>query len=87
MYDYQTERPNLFTESGQVLFLKIRDRAKFLTATAGAVRMSHLMAGNTGDSWMMLACADRLVELGELREITDDRVAGQDRIFVSARNE
>jgi hypothetical protein len=30
----------------------------------------------------MLACVDRLVELGEIREVTQpNTVAGQDRIF------
>jgi hypothetical protein len=33
----------------------------------------------------MMACVDRLVELGEIREITPRHTAGQDRIFVSAK--
>lgn len=86
MYDYQTERPKLFTEDGQVMFLGIRDRSKSLIAKAGAARVNEIMRGATGDSWVMLACVDRLVELGELREIKQEGyVAGQDRIFVSAK--
>lgn len=41
--------------------------------------------GVTGDSWEMMARVDRLVELGEIREITGSNVAGQDRVFVEAR--
>ena len=30
-----------------------------------------------------LACVDRLVELGEIKEITNGGVAGQHRVFIS----
>lgn len=80
-YDYATERPAIFTEHGQIMFLKIRDNVDILIAKAGAVRMAEIMMGVTGDSWEMLACVDRLVELGELREVTSQSVAGQHRIF------
>jgi len=42
-----------------------------------------LMGGVAGDSWTMLACIDRLVELGELWEVVSQPVAGQHRIFTS----
>lgn len=81
-YDYATERPAIFTEAGQVMFLEIRDRAKRLTAEAGAATMERIISGTCGSSWQMLACVDRLVELRELREIDQGRhVAGQHRIF------
>jgi hypothetical protein len=82
MYSYASERPFVFTEEGQGMFLKIRDNAARLLREAGAVRMQELIAGNTGTNWSMLACVDRLVELGELVEVTaGERVAGQHRIF------
>jgi hypothetical protein len=84
MYVYQELRDKLFTDEGQRTFLQIRDRVKRILAMAGAVRMSEAIAGTTGDSWTMLACVDRLVELGEIREITQKgEVAGQYRVFVS----
>jgi hypothetical protein len=47
--------------------------------------MQEAISGATGSSWTMLAAIDRLVELGELREIsTTGAVTHQ--IFVSARN-
>lgn len=83
MYNYATEKPKLFTDNGQVLFLEIRDRAHRLVAEAGAVRMDKAIGGSTGDSWEMIACVDRMVELGELAEvIIRGEVAGQHRIFV-----
>lgn len=83
-YDYAVERPALFTEGGQVMFLKIRDRAGRLIGEAGAARMQEIIHECTGDSWAMLACVDRLVELGEIFEVTaGQKVAGQHRIFTT----
>lgn len=84
MYNYQEEKPNLFTEEGQTMFLSIRDRVKELLAAAGAARAQEAMrAAAGGSSWTMLACLDRLVELREIREVTGPDVAGQHRVFVS----
>jgi hypothetical protein len=85
MYSYQAERANVFTESGQEMFLKIRDKSKVLLSQAGAFRMSNVMHGCSGSTWTMLACVDRLVELKEITELQIGEVAGQDRVFVSAR--
>lgn len=85
-YDYQKERPYLFTEEGQVMFLKIRDIAHGLIKLAGAASMQAITNSPwvNGDSWHKLAAVDRLVELGELKEITGPNVLGQDRVFVFA---
>lgn len=81
-YSYQTQRPRVFTEEGQRMFLTIRDACQDLLSKAGAVRLLEAIRGVPGDTWDMLACVDRLVELGELKEITNDRVAAQHRVFV-----
>ena len=86
MYNYQEIKPSLFTEQGQVMFLKVRDNVQELLKTAGAVRMQEAISGCTGSSWDMLACVDRLVELKEIREITGDDVAGQHRVFVATND-
>ena len=85
MYDYQTEKPRIFAEDNQQDFLKVRDNVQRLLGIAGAVRMSEAIQGISGSSWFQLACVDRLVELGEIREITGEDVAGQDRVFVRAK--
>ena len=85
MYDYQAERPEIFTEAGQRDFLKVRDNVQRLLDIAGAVKMGKAIEVISGDSWLQLACVDRLVELGEIREVTDEDVAGQDRVFVRAK--
>jgi hypothetical protein len=82
-YSYATERPNVFTELGQRMFLQIRDTAKELIAKSGAASCGKIISGCTGDSWHMLACVDRLVELGEIFEVPNTRSKfGQDRLFV-----
>ena len=81
-YEYLSEREKLFSDSGQRLFLKIRENALRLIREAGVVRMQEATKGCTGDSWQMLACLDRLVEIGEIVEIPQTgTVPGQYRIF------
>lgn len=87
MYKYEDLKPQLFTENGVALYIQIRDRAKRLLAEAGAFSMGAVIRDSTGDTWRMLACVDRMVELGELREVTIGlAVAGQDRVFVGPKS-
>ena len=84
-YNYKEQKKNIFTEEGQKMFLKIRDNAHQLLESSGAFMMGHVIRNvGGGSSWDMLACVDRLVELGEIRELTDNSVAGQYRTFVEA---
>jgi len=86
MYNYERQKENIFTDEGQRLFLATRDNVNTLLADSGAVMMNNAMTlGSLGaaDAWDMMACVDRLVELGEIREIKQGhQVAGQHRIFV-----
>lgn len=87
MYKYEDLKPQVFTEKAQKDFLKVRDNAKKLLSTSGSFNMLSALKGVYGDSWLQLAFVDRLVELGEIREITPSGTAGQDRVFVSGRSE
>ena len=82
MYRYEELKPKIFTEEGQEMFLRIRDNVNALLKVAGVVQMQKAINGCTGDTWHMMACVDRLVELNEIREIKTDG-AGQHRIFVA----
>jgi hypothetical protein len=85
-YRYEDYKERVFTESLQVMFLKIRDNATELIAKSGAASMERLIAGCAGTNWDMLACVDRLVELGELLEVPNPHSsAGQHRIFTHFR--
>lgn len=83
-YNYRTQRPVVFTEDGQVMLLQVRDHVGTLLKTAGAFQMANAWTGIKGgyDCWDALACVDRLVELGEIREISEPGCAGQYRTFV-----
>lgn len=84
MYRYEEVRDLLFCDEGQRMFLRVRDCVRNRLSLAGAVRMEEAISNaGGGDSWTMLACVDRLVELGEIREIPQSDVAGQHRIFVA----
>lgn len=84
MYSYQGEKKELFTDDGQRMFLAIRDHVQKCLKQAGAVRMQEAMnAARSGSSWTMLACVDRMVELGEIREVKQPDCAAQHRIFVA----
>lgn len=80
-YEYEKEKPFIFTDEGNRAFIKIRDNTFRLMKQSGAARCQEMMIG-TGNSWSLLACIDRMVELNDIREITPPNVAGQDRVFV-----
>ena len=85
-YIYTAEREKLFTDEGQRLFLGIRDNVQSMLQVSGAVRMGEVLTLPAGygaaEVWTMMACVDRMVELGELRELPTDG-CGQDRVFVA----
>lgn len=84
MYRYEDHRAHIFTEQGQRDFLKVRDHVKGILEEAGAITMHKAIQPLSGDTWRMMAHVDRLVELGEIKEVTKPGTAGQDRIFTSA---
>ena len=81
-YDYQREKQALFTDEGQKTFLKVRDNAHRLLEMSGVADMQSLWRGLSGDNWELMACVERLVELGELVEVPQQGdVFAQHRIF------
>jgi hypothetical protein len=82
MYRYEDMKNALRSDDGLDMYVKIRDHVRKLLAEAGACTMWAAIRGVTGDSRMMLACVDRMVEVGELTEIVRPGVAAQDRVFV-----
>ncbi len=84
-YNYKNHRKHIFTDKGQRELLKVRDKVEKLLKDAGAFKIFSPLKGIIGDTWEMMAYVDRLVELGEIREVNQvGYVAGQDRIFVKA---
>jgi hypothetical protein len=69
-YCYEKERPSLFTETGSATLIKVRDESRKLLDIAGAFAAQKAWDGCTGDSWLMMAALDYLVERGELQRVT-----------------
>lgn len=84
-YHYQTERSKLFTEEGQVTFMKVRDNVLQLLSTAGAFTASNAWKGVSGDTWLMMACLDRLVELGEIEHCPRDGCWAQFEVYAGKK--
>lgn len=88
MYNYEKQKERLFTDEGQRLFVAFRDHVLTLLKKSGAVRMQEISLPpgiGAADGWDLIACADRMVELGDMRELTGPNVAGQHRVFVTMR--
>jgi hypothetical protein len=86
-YVYEEQKAAIFTEQGQRMFLAIRDNVRRLLKQAGAVRMQEAIRTVTGDVWEMIACVDRMEELGEIRKIPQSNVPGQHEVYVSGRED
>ena len=80
-YDYDKMKKDLFTDDGQRKFLEIRDNVHKLLEISGAFMMNNAFKDITGDSFLMLACVDRLVELDEIKEVLRD-CATQYQVYV-----
>lgn len=85
MYNYEEQKEKLFTDQGQRMFLAVRDRVQELLKQTGAVRYIEAVKGIGGDNWLQLACVDRLVELGEIRDVNPKPDATQYRVFVGTK--
>jgi hypothetical protein len=84
-YRYETERPRIFTPDGADMLLKIRDNVRRLLDEAGAFAAGRAWRGVTGDTWVMLACLDYLVERGEIRPLNAADEMAQNVVYTGAR--
>lgn len=81
MYDYNTQKKNIFTVDGQNLLVKIRSNVAKLLLASGAFRMVFAFRDlGTYVAWDALACIDFMVEMGEIRMVHGD--GNQHSIFI-----
>lgn len=83
-YDYHTEKAKLFTRDGRVMFERIREKVEWLIKVSGAARMSEIIEGERGTDNELMACVDRLTQVGVLKEVTDEQTLNYHRVFVPA---
>lgn len=83
-YQYTTERNAIFTDDGQREFTRGRDKVLAAVRATGAITMGKAMnMFRLGNTWAMMACVDRMVELGDLTEVaTDKQHVAQYRVFL-----
>lgn len=85
-YDYKKQKHVVFEEENQKLFLGIRDAIQAKLKISGAITQNNAIClpkdVGAADSWTMLACVDRLVELGEIRKVEN----GRNPIYVSVHD-
>jgi len=82
VYLYEEIKEIVFFPEHQITFLKVRDKIEVLLSQSGAVNMEKIISGISGDTWLLLACVDRIVELNEIKEVIQNHnVTQQKRIF------
>ena len=79
-YNYQEERPYVFTEEGVNKTLEIYDNFKKLFKIAGSCMYYKLTGGICGDTWETLACVDYLEETERIKCVNPDAIT-QYRIY------
>ena len=68
-YNYEDIRPEQFTEEGVELLMKMRDHSTKLLFQAGAYSFEKVTRTITGDTWLMMAALDYMVERKEVRMV------------------
>lgn len=85
MYNYEHQKRFILTDDGQRKFLKTRDHVNKVLERSGVIEMgaaAYAKETEFRDSWEGMAFVDRMVELGELIELSHSGSgAGQHRVF------
>ena len=84
-YNYEVVKPELLTDKGQRLLLQVRDRAISFCDVSGAFTAVSVTNGIPGDQWLMMACIDRLIELGEFEYINPEESFFPQRVLRRVR--
>jgi len=85
LYRYEDLKPKLFTEAGRKALEETRVVVASLLMSRSRCTLDEVLTNShmVGDSWLPIACVDRMVELGELHEMpTPTRQTGQERQFM-----
>lgn len=82
MYKYEDYKDKLLSIEGTEMFFNVKKRIDNFLSLSGAFKIENVITKMSGDSWLIMACVDRLVEIAYLKELTDKNVMGQNRVFV-----
>ena len=65
MYEYDEEKPKLFSESGLKMIIEVYEQ--ILASPNGLITVWEAIKGSGCDSFQMLACVDFLEEMGKIK--------------------
>lgn len=87
MYDYLKMKPEVLEPKGQILLNIVRTESLIQLRVNNVFRADVILnmapfGLGAVDNWLVLACFDRLIELGELRELATGDDPAQWRVFV-----
>jgi len=86
-YNYKIEREKLFSFEGLDSVMKTKEHVTKCINLSGAVMMEKAINILTGNSFMMQACVDFLVEKKIIEEVEQKAlIPGQHRIFIKGTN-
>lgn len=83
MYKYEDLKDKVSSLEGLTLFFQVKEIVDNFLKLTSAFQMRSVLAKISGDSWLIMACVDRLKELGHIKELTDGNVFGQYRTFIA----
>jgi len=68
-YNYEEMREELFTEDGVDLLMQMRDHSTTLLFKAGAFSFEKVVRTVSGDTWLMMAALDYMIERKEIKKV------------------
>lgn len=68
-YKYEDIRPELFNEEGVELLMQMRDQSNRLLFNAGAYTFEKVTRVIKGDTWLMMAALDYMIERKEIKRV------------------
>ena len=77
-YKYSIEKQKIFTEEGVKKIIQIKDNAVRLISRSGAATVSNIIQDVGGDSFLLVACIDFLVETGYLKKVASGSMTQHD---------
>ena len=84
-YKYSDFKDKIFTDEGQIKFLASRDKINTALDTHGVFRLGEMLDIVKGDAWEFLSHIDRLVEIGEIKEVFHGDGITQRKIYTRRR--
>ncbi len=81
MYRYNEMRNEIFTEHGFKMYNEIRTNIQKMLSLSGAFTVDKAIDKISGDTFLMLACIDYMIELKEITKVHEGN-STQENVYV-----